>query len=184
MPKHADSAHLLYHRLGDTRIAAIYPFFLALLDFDIDIYMSLHQLKHLAQRRYLLRLRPAAGEVRGGIQATQISKIEVKNVACAIGTPCYLVIMKDDQLPVTAQMHIQFNRVDRQRQRIAKRRQCIFRRQPGTTAMSHPLKIILPRHYLSTPFLMPDQSPSNEYADHLRKSTMDCITPSKFWHQT
>ena len=98
--KHARAAYLVHDCFSDVRIAALHTVTFARLDLDIDLGVSLRKVQHLAQRRYLLRFRPAARKVRGGIETAQIGKIQVEDIALPVGALVNGIIMNNDGMTI------------------------------------------------------------------------------------
>src|SRR5579883_809134 len=112
--EHSGRTYFAYDGFGDARITPIGAVALAKLDLDIDTYTSLRKIQYFAQGGNLLRLRPATREMSGGIQRTQRGKIEIQNIALAVREPLYSGVVKNDGMPVAAELHVQFYSVDGQ----------------------------------------------------------------------
>ena len=82
------------------------------LDLDVGLDMTFGEVQYFTQGGYLLGLGPATWEVGGGVEAAQIGKIEVKDVARAIGAFVDGVVVKDDGVAIPAHLYIKFNGVN------------------------------------------------------------------------
>src|SRR2546425_7596933 len=67
--EHANSTDLIDHRFCYVGVTSVHIIPLACLDFDIHLNMSFGQVEYFAQGGYLLRFRPAAGEMGCGVEA-------------------------------------------------------------------------------------------------------------------
>src|ERR1700680_1292495 len=135
MVEHGGGAHFFYYCFDNVGIAPEDAIALARLDLDVDLYVPFRQGQHFGKRRYLLRFGPATGEMRGGVQAAQVVKVQVEDIALAIGELLNRVIVKDDGATVPRHMHIEFDSIDGEIERVAKRGQCILRSEVRTAAV-------------------------------------------------
>ena len=100
------------HGFGDVRVVAISTIAFAGLDLDVCLDMAFGEVQYFTQGGYLLGLGPAAWEVGGGVEAAQIGKIEVEDVACAVSEFVDGVVVKDDDVAIPAHLYIKFNGVN------------------------------------------------------------------------
>ena len=110
--KHASVAYFFNHGFCNVRVVAISAIAFAGLDLDVGLDMTFGEVQYFTQGGYLLGLGPATWEVGGGVEAAQIGKIEVKDVACAVGEFVDGVVVKDDGVAIPAHLYIKFNGVN------------------------------------------------------------------------
>src|SRR5690348_11264023 len=77
--------------------------------------------------------------MRGGVEAAQVVKVQVEDIACPIGQLFNGIIMKNDGVTIARHMHVEFYGIDGKGECIAKRGQRILRGKLGTAAMGDKL---------------------------------------------
>ncbi len=103
--------------------------------------MALRHIQYLAQRGYLLWLRPATRKMCGSIQAAQVSKVKIKDIPLPIGTLSNNIVMKNDRLTITTHMYIKFDSINRERESITKGCKGVFRGQVRAATVSNALQV-------------------------------------------
>ena len=139
------------HGFGDVRVVTISTIAFAGLDLDIDLDMTFSKVQHFAQGGYLLGFGPTTREVGGGVEAAQVGKIEVEDVAGAIGSFVDGGVVKDDGVPIPTHVYVKFDGVDGQGEGITKSRECIFRGKMRASAMGNSLNVVTHRWCSTSP---------------------------------
>src|SRR5579875_1502864 len=126
---HAGGQHITHHRFSYAWITARQAITPAGFDLDIDLNLPLaREIQRFAQSRNVLWLRPATREVRGRVERTEVSQVEIQNISHTVRQTLHSFVVKNDEMSITAHLDIQFNGVDRERQSPAKSRQSVFGR--------------------------------------------------------
>ena len=137
--KHVSAAHFFDDGFDDIGIAAVLVVTFTGFDFDIDLNVAPGEVEDFSQGRYLLQFGPAAGDVGGGIEAAQVGKVEVEDVAMAVGEFIDRVVVKDDCMTIAAHVDVTFYSVDGEGESVAKGSQGVFRSEMGAAAMGDAL---------------------------------------------
>ncbi len=139
------------HGFGDVRVVAISTIAFAGLDLDVDLDTTFSEVQYFAQGGYLLGFGPTTWEVGSGVEAAQVGKIEVEDVAGAIGPFVDGGVVKDDGVPIPTHMYVKFDGVNRQGEGITKSGECIFRGKMRASAMGNSLNAVTHRWYSTSP---------------------------------
>src|SRR5207248_11446995 len=86
---------------------------------------------------------PAAWEMGGGVEATQVGKIEVEDVPAAIGLFLDGVVVKDDGMTIAAHMHVKFDGVNGQGEGLATCREGIFTCESRAAALGDAVPAVI-----------------------------------------
>ena len=140
--KHAGAAHFFDDRFDDMGIVAILVATFAGFDFDIDLNVAPGEVEDFAQGGYLLRFRPAAGEVGSGIEAAQVGKVEVEDAAMVTGEFVDGVVVKDDGMTIAAHVDITFYSVDGEGESVAEGGKGVFWSEMVATTMGDALYMV------------------------------------------
>ena len=110
--EHASAAYFFENGFCDVWVVAEDAMASAGFDFDVGLDMTSGEVQYFSQGRYLLWFGPATWEVGGGVEAAQVSEVEVEYVAGAVGATVDGVVVKDDGVAVSAHVYVEFDGVD------------------------------------------------------------------------
>lgn len=137
--KHAGATHFFEDGFNDIGIVTIPAIAFAGFDFDIDLNVAPGEVEDFSQDGYLLWLGQAAAVVGSDFEAAQVGKVEVEDVAMAVGEFVDGIVVKDDSMTIAAHVDVTFYSVDGEGESVAKGSPGVFRGEMGAAAMGDAL---------------------------------------------